>query len=243
MNEARENQTRNLKVKNNVIIINNVLLQISNISHVNIEQEPKKKLNFISVIVLLLGLGGLVRKINVIQIMGLFFCIMSIIYFVWLYIINLDREKYLYIYMNCGNSYFIYCENEMFLNNVMDVIEYCINNHYSKEINIDLVDCKLYNSPLIMGNTKSNVVAGDNNRVIINEADWKMIQDELIKVYRKLPQSSEEYNASEKALNYALNRDEKGFKAVLKEDAKSFTSDLFSGVASGVLVNLLSKLI
>ena len=55
--------------------------------------------------------------------------------------------------MNCGNSYFIYCENEMFLNNVMDVIEYCINNHYSKEINIDLVDCKLYNSPLIMGNT------------------------------------------------------------------------------------------
>ena len=125
----------------------------------------------------------------------------------------------------------------------MDVIEYCINNHYSKEINIDLVDCKLYNSPLIMGNTKSNVVAGDNNRVIINEADWKMIQDELIKVYRKLPQSSEEYNASEKALNYALNRDEKGFKAVLKEYAKSFTSDLFSGVASGVLVNLLSKLI
>mgnify|MGYP007098676683 CR=1 FL=1 len=87
-----------------MIIINNVLLQISNISHVNIEQEPKKKLNFISVIVLLLGLGGLVRKINVIQIMGLFFCIMSIIYFIWLYIINLDREKYLYIYMNCGNS-------------------------------------------------------------------------------------------------------------------------------------------
>lgn len=242
MDAAKEIQTRNLKIKKNVIKINDMLLQISNVSHVNIEQEPKRELNLISIIVLLLGIGGLICQIDVMQIIGKFFILMSIVYFIWLDVANLDRKIYLYIYMNSGDSYFIYCEDEMFLNNVMDAIEYCINNHNSKEINIDLANCKLYNSPLVMENTNSAVVVGDNNSVTINDADWKMLQEELIKIYQKLPQSSEEYIASQKAYNCALNKDEQGLKAVLKEYAKSFASDLFSGVASGVLVNLLSRL-
>lgn len=241
--DAKKIETKNLRIEKNIISFNDLILQISNISQVSIEPLPKKNFNIISIVTLFLGIFGLIQRDEKIQIYGILFILITIGYFIWLYVVNSAKGKYLYLYMNSGSYYYIFCRNELFLDSVMDVIESCINNHYTKEINIDLVDCKLYNSPFVVENTNSAVVMGDNNSVIINDADWKVLQDELIKVYQKLPQSSEEYTASKKAFNYALNKDEKGLKAVLKEYAKSFTSDLFSGVASGVLVELISRLI
>ena len=39
-----------------------------------------------------------------------------------------------------------------FLKEVMEVIEYCINNHYVQKVKIDFDNCQLYNSPIIVGN-------------------------------------------------------------------------------------------
>ena len=36
--------------------------------------------------------------------------------------------------LNSGFLYYIICENERFLQSVMEIIEYCINHHYIKNI-------------------------------------------------------------------------------------------------------------
>lgn len=242
MKEAKKIDTHNLRIEKNIISFNDIMLQISNISQISIEPIPQKNLNPFSVVVLLLGIWGLIQSNKNIKIFGIVAFLAATGYFVWLYRKNSAEGKYLYLYMNSGCYYYIFCEDENFLAKAMDVIESCINNNYAEEINIDLAGCKFHNSPLVMGNTNSAVVVGDNNSVTINDADWKVLQEELIKVYQKLPPSSKEYAASRKAFNCAWDKNEQGLKAVLKEYAKAFTSDLFSGVASGVLVELIAKL-
>ena len=89
----------------------------------------------------------------------------------------------------------------------------------------------------------SPITVGSNNKVTIqdfkDEIDWGMIQDELIEVSGKLPKSSKEYFASKEALRYAMCKDEKGLKNILQKNAQSFLSDIFKGVASGALVEII----
>lgn len=93
----------------------------------------------------------------------------------------------------------------------------------------------------------SPIVIGDGNSVKINSSDsnidWEMLQDEFIKVLGKLPKSSKEYAASKNALNCAMKKDESGFINVLKKNSTSFLSDIFTGVASGTLVEIIKCMI
>ena len=72
-----------------------------------------------------------------------------IIIIVWLNFYN--EEKYLHIYLNSGNIYYFSCNDKKFLKDIMEVIEYCINHHYTNEVKIDFDNCKLYNSPITVG--------------------------------------------------------------------------------------------
>lgn len=94
----------------------------------------------------------------------------------------------------------------------------------------------------------SPIILGENNKVVINNSgdqkiDWESLQDELIKVTSKLPKTSKEYNLSKEALNYAMREEERGFRNVLKKNIESFTSSLFSGVASGALIEIIKTII
>ena len=99
---------------------------------------------------------------------------------------------------------------------------------------INYTNSKITNSPIIVGN---------NNLVNINSSvgniDWGKLQDEFIEVLGKLPKSSKEYADSKSALNYAMKEDKSGFINVLKRNSTSFLSDIFTGVASGVLVEII----
>lgn len=216
MKEAKKIEISRFKIEQNVIFIEGIILQISNLSQVSIEPIPKKEFRPIVIIVFILGLLGIKQQNDDIKVLGITTILLVIGYVIWLVITNSQEGKYLYIYMNSGNFYYIFCADEEFLRKVIEVLEYCINNRSTQEINIDFGNCKLYNSPLTVGNTNSAVIVGENNSVNINEVDWEMIQDELIKTYEKLPQLSEEYFALKEALNYVLNRDENGFKNVIK---------------------------
>ncbi|MEY8433874.1 hypothetical protein AALC75_25900 [Lachnospiraceae bacterium 48-42] len=92
----------------------------------------------------------------------------------------------------------------------------------------------------------SPVVNGSNNTVIIkaNEPilEWQILQDELIQTSAKLPQSSKEYDATKKALGCAMNKDKKKLEDVIRENISSFTSDIFKGIASGILVDIIMNL-
>lgn len=98
----------------------------------------------------------------------------------------------------------------------------------------------------IKGNSSlddSPIIIGCNNKVTIHssmdEIDWGTIQDELIEVSGKLPKSSKEYFASKEALSCAMCKDKEGLRNILQKNSASFFSDIFIGVASGTLVEMI----
>lgn len=93
------------------------------------------------------------------------------------------------------------------------------------------------NSPVIEGDSATIIISGENSG--IDSKIWEVLQDEFIAVSSKLPKSSDEYVASKKALSCTMNKDKSGLSHVLKKNWASFSSSLFSQVASGVLVELI----
>lgn len=73
-------------------------------------------------------------------------------YIFWYIYLNKDETIYLNISLNSGRVYSIICKEKEFLKEVMQVIEYCINNHSAKVVQIDFDNCKMYNSPIVVGN-------------------------------------------------------------------------------------------
>lgn len=99
---------------------------------------------------------------------------------------------------------------------------------------INYADSQITNSPIIVGN--KNSINIDSS---VGYIDWEKLQDEFIEVLGKLPKTSKEYVASKNALNCAMKEDKFGFIDVLKKNSTSFLSDIFTGVASGVLVEII----
>lgn len=102
---------------------------------------------------------------------------------------------------------------------------------------INYTDSQITNSPIIVGNGNSV-----NINSSVGNTDWEKLQDEFIEVLGKLPKSSKEYVASKNALNCAMKEDKSGFIDVLKKNSTSFLSDIFKGVASGVLVEIIKHM-
>ena len=157
MNGAKEVRTNNLKIEKNVIVFEDTVLQISNISLVGIEEEPKERLNSIFIVLLCVGILAMFWQMEMVQTVGLILTLIAGMYFIWLCVTNSSKQKYLHINMNSGRLYCLFCKDEVFLSHVLSVIEYCFNNQYAEEIHIDLTDCILYNSPILFG---------DNNEVM-----------------------------------------------------------------------------
>lgn len=155
MTESKSISTDNFKIENNIISFNITLLQISNISQVSVEPVPKKKFYYWSILLLVMGMlftgidiSSSLSAFGAIMIVGTIIYI--IVYFI-LFFVNND-DMCLHIYLNSGNAYCFLSNNIKFLENVMEVIEYCINYHYVNKIDIDFKHCELVNSPLIIGN-------------------------------------------------------------------------------------------
>lgn len=153
MDENKKINVDNLRIEKNIISFNNTLLQISNISQVSVEQALKKKLNFWSILIIVVGvLMAMGNRNNFIKGLGIMVILGAIGYIIAFAIFNYGYDEwYLHIYLSCGCVYSIYCYDTDFLEKVLEVIEYCINNHYVQEIKVDFKRCKLYNSPLIIG--------------------------------------------------------------------------------------------
>ena len=73
------------------------------------------------------------------------------IVYAFYYICSNTDEKHLNVYLNSGNVYCIMCKDTQFLDRVMQVIEYCINNHYTQSVTIDFNNCRVFDSPITVG--------------------------------------------------------------------------------------------
>lgn len=152
MSDTKKISTNNFRIEKNVISFNDSLLQISNISQVDVAPVPKKKFNFLSIVALVIGFFLLTFINGETKTLGVIFIVGAIAYMIWFYSVNSNEDRYLNISLNSGNIYCIICRDKKFLEEVMKVIEYCINNHSSQKIQIDFNKCKMYNSPVIIGN-------------------------------------------------------------------------------------------
>lgn len=152
MNRDKKIVTNNFKIEKNIINFSESLIQISNISYVSIEPVPKKKFHLESIILFIVGLIIYLSS-EFTSFIGLIIIVMSTIYISWYLIFNMDSDKkYLCIYLNSGHTYYFFCNDVVFLKDVVKVIKYCVNNHSVNKIKIDFEDCKIYNSPITVGN-------------------------------------------------------------------------------------------
>lgn len=157
MKDIKEIKTSNFKIENNIISFNDSLLQISNISQIDIAPIPKLKVNlWIVIIAAVLG-ATMISSYP----FGVLMLAVAIGYPICVYLINKNNEekRFLNISLNSGYMYCIFCSDKKFLKNVRMVIEYCINHHWTQSINIDFNNCELKNSPLVIGN-QNDVEAG-----------------------------------------------------------------------------------
>lgn len=152
MSDGKKINTSNFRIESNIIEFNDSLLQISNISQVSVESELNGKFKYWTIILLFFGIIGCIQSIQEIKLLGLLLIVVSVVYILWFLLSYYEEKvKYLCIYLNSGCIYYIYCEDVKFMKNAMKVIKYCINNHTIKKIKIDFDNCKLYNSPIIIG--------------------------------------------------------------------------------------------
>lgn len=155
MSGEKKISTDNFKIEKNVITFEDVLLQISNISYIKIEKPPKRQINVVSIIVLTIGVVFAFSSIKSLIAIGMIFIMVASIYLTWFWLSSdsfNNEKRYLYIYLNSGNSYYFVCESQKFLKKVLRVITHCINHHSDQKVRIDFDNCKVYNSPIIVGN-------------------------------------------------------------------------------------------
>lgn len=162
MEERKKINTNDFQIEKNLISFSDSIIQISNISQVGVSSPPKIQFNCAVVVVIFFGffISMVVPALQVIGILA-FFCGVS---YVALYLyMNKDESIYLNISLNSGRVYNIICKDKEFLKEVMQVIKYCINNHFTQLVQIDFDNCEMYNSPIVVGN-ENEVGNGNKNK-------------------------------------------------------------------------------
>lgn len=151
MEEAKKINTSNFQIEKNLISFSDSVIQISNISQVDVAPPPKKQFNMASIGAIVVGLM-IMMIVPGVQALGVLVAGCGVIY-VMLYMSTYSNEKiYLNISLNSGRVYSIICKDTEFLKHVLQVIKYCINHHSTQLVQIDFDNCKMYNSPIVVGN-------------------------------------------------------------------------------------------
>ena len=103
--------------------------------------------------------------------------------------------------------------------------------------NVNIISSSLNGSPVVIGNENKVSCASDT------DLNWEMLEEELVNVIGKLPRASREYEVSKKAFVYVINKNKVGFRKVVKSNSSLFLSDVFKGVASGILMEIIKSIL
>ncbi len=90
----------------------------------------------------------------------------------------------------------------------------------------------------------SVITIGNNNTVVYNpkdDTDWAALKRDLFDAARRLPDASAELKAARAAYDYVCKKDKMGLRAYIKSHAAAFCTQMFYGVASGILVELIKS--
>ena len=92
----------------------------------------------------------------------------------------------------------------------------------------------------------SPVVVGEGNQVAVssnNELNWEYIQVELENVCRKISNNTIEHVVTKEAIDCTKRKDKDGLKNILKKYSVWFCSDVFKGIVSSGIVEIIKLLI
>lgn len=148
-------ETPELQISKRVITFRDTAIQISNISSVAICPFPKKDIPSITWVLLILGI--LLLKVNLL--LGLLLLAAGAVIIWKIYSDNQSPGQYIKISMNSGAGFFFTADSTIFLKEVAQTIAYCINHPEERHDNvvISINNSKIENSPLVAGNTQSDV--------------------------------------------------------------------------------------
>ena len=73
MDKEKKIVTENFKIERNIVSFNDFMLQIRNITSVNVEPIPKKKFNLWAIIIFIIGVLVLILADDDYKIIGIFF--------------------------------------------------------------------------------------------------------------------------------------------------------------------------
>lgn len=266
--ENQEIVTDRMIVQKNILKFSHTTVQLSSISQVYIGSiKMKVKIPYIAILVLLFSL----YVFSQVFLLGLALFILSggYIYFVFS---NIPKDKtYLTLELNSGKNYSITFNEYDFANQVRTIIEEAFNNKtiFAKEINIkenkikniignnNIVDSNndhsiTDNSINNSGNHNSgNSSIGHQTNNDLNQTnnidfpiDWESMQQDLVIFLKAIEFNTTSLKSvSEQALILAEKKDEQGFINLIKRNKNLFTSDIFKGVASGLLVEVTANIL
>lgn len=236
--EKKVIDTPYIKIKENILIFENYILQISSISRISIVPVEKVKYPIMPFVLVIIGLMALTTMNPIGLIIGILLTGYGGFVIYKIYTDNSNRGNHLVIELNSGGTFRILFRDWEFLHEVMGVLQESIIEK-TKETRIDIT-----NSIISYGD--KSAVTIENSEINMHEEykiDWITLKDDFYDLIRKLPNDSQELEAVKKATEYATNKDQNGLINHIKSNAVAFTSNLFSSTASVFLVEFIKKLL
>ncbi|WP_270658177.1 hypothetical protein [Eubacterium callanderi] len=141
--------TPTLKIEKNVVRYIDAFIEISNISQVTVAPVPKDTFPVWSIILIVIGI--IVGSMGFGSMVAFLFIGIGAAVIIYWYIKNNDTGNRLNIFTNAGTVVSFYGKDKKFLTEVMEVLIYCANNSFGKQIIINMKDGQITNSPIILG--------------------------------------------------------------------------------------------
>lgn len=173
--------TDRLIIDKNSISFDTSIVQISNISSIEIKSPSKKEVSFWAIQILIVGAlllwFGLTKDNEYCAVVGGILMLSFIIYVIWIEYENSDKgERYLFLFLNSGYIYSIYCDDPKFLRRVIGVLRDCMNNRlFGQRIKIDFENCSINNSTISPRNetmTDHRRNFSNNGNIISGQDFW-----------------------------------------------------------------------
>lgn len=157
MDKVKSIETKNLMIKGNIIEWPGTMIQLSNISCISTADMALKPFPWLSLLVMALGVGLGVEKVN-----GIIAFLIVLAGLTWIFLWHKKNEQlkentYLNILLNSGDKFQILFSYAPFLDKVLNVLEEILIEGgvgSNSNVSINITDCKIDGNAKVLNDFK-----------------------------------------------------------------------------------------
>ncbi len=261
-----------LTINKNTFCFKNTVIQISNITSVNLG-TIKKKIPRAFFVMLIIGffmlISGSIQSNSLFKsddgnvTLGIGMIIILISGVAILSRVGTGSNYYIVLSLNSGEKICFFSKNSEFLKEALNRITDCFNNHSSYILNFEKCMIQQVGGENYMDNRQySNVsgVAGDGNIISgmvgsgnegnyvsgtnsINTIDWESLDRIFERRLMELNPGSEAYQIASQAKMYTKERDKEGLKVLVQGDKEKFAKEVLFGLAAEVVTKIITSIL